>query len=150
MPLSVPKRHGSPDSFYKDCPLTQMGEMQALLLGQAFHDVAGISIKHVYCSPSLRSLQTCQSVLRGLLQEETTPIALEPGLFEWLAWYSDAMPQFMTPKEMTEAGLRLRDDHQYFVDFNELTDRRESAEQYYMRYHYVVQCVLRTTQHIGM
>lgn len=148
MPLSLPRRQGAPDSFYKDCPLTQVGETQALLLGKALC-TAEVSLQHVYCSPSLRSLQTCRGILRGLLQDETTPIALEPGLFEWLAWYTDAMPQFMTPKEMTEAGFRLKDDHQYFVDFSELTDRRESAEQYYMRSHYIVQSVLRTTQHIG-
>ncbi|EFX80352.1 hypothetical protein DAPPUDRAFT_318481 [Daphnia pulex] len=150
MPLSVPKRQGSPESFFKDCPLTILGETQAGLLGQALRS-AGESnkIQHVYCSPSLRSLQTCQNILKGLEIEQSIPISLEPGLFEWLAWYQDSMPQFLTPSEMLDAGFRLREQHQYFIDFSELCDRRESAEQYYMRSHYVTQCALRCTEHIG-
>ena len=149
MPLSVPKRQGSPESFFKDCPLTILGETQAGLLGQALR-IAGVStIQHVYCSPSLRSLQTCHNILKGLEVEHSVPICLEPGLFEWLAWYQDSMPQFLTPSEMRDAGFRLHDQHQYFIDFNELSDRRESAEQYYMRSHYVTQCALRCTEHIG-
>lgn len=150
MPLSVPKRQGSPESFYKDCPLTILGETQAGLLGQALRAVGGSNrIQHVYCSPSLRSLQTCQNILKGLEIEHSVPICLEPGLFEWLVWYQDSMPQFMTPSEMLDAGFRLRENHQYFIDFSELSDRRESAEQYYMRSHYVTQCALRCTEHIG-
>jgi ubiquitin-associated SH3 domain-containing protein len=150
MPLSVPKRQGSPESFFKDCPLTILGETQAGLLGQALRS-AGESnkIQHVYCSPSLRSLQTCQNILKGLEIEQSIPISLEPGLFEWLAWYQDSMPQFLAPSEMLDAGFRLREQHQYFIDFSELCDRRESAEQYYMRSHYVTQCALRCTEHIG-
>lgn len=149
MPLSLPKRQGSPESFYKDCPLTVLGETQARLLGQALR-LAGISsIQHVYCSPSLRSMQTCQNILKGLEIEHSVPICLEPGLFEWLIWYKDSLPQFLTPSEMLDAGFRLSDQHQYFVSFNELLETHESAEQYYMRSHYVTQCALRCTEHIG-
>lgn len=150
MPLAVPKRQGSPESFFKDCPLTILGETQAGLLGQALRSSGGSNkIQHVYCSPSLRSLQTCQNILKGLEIEQSIPICLEPGLFEWLAWYQDSMPQFLSPSEMLDAGFRLREHHQYFIDFSELCDRRESAEQYYMRSHYVTQCALRCTEHIG-
>lgn len=149
MPLTVPKRHASPESFFKDCPLTVLGETQAGLLGQALRLAGESRIQHVYCSPSLRSLQTCQNILKGLEIEHTVPICLEPGLFEWLAWYQDSMPQFLTLSEMLDTGFRLQKDHQYFIDFSELSDRRESAEQYYMRSHYVTQCALRCTEHIG-
>ena len=148
MPLAVPVRQGSPDSFVKDCPLTCIGETQARLLGEAMR-IANVDIHHVYASPSLRCLQTCRNILVGLGIEHKVAIALEPGLFEWLAWYLDAMPNFLTEDEMTQAGFRLRQDYRSFITFPELGDRRESSEQYYMRSYYVTQCVLRSTAHIG-
>lgn len=152
MPLDVPERSGSPESFAKDCPLTLLGQTQAGLLGQAMR-LAGIdTIRHVYCSPSLRCLQTCQSLLKGLTDgsPEKFPIALEPGLFEWLAWYVDSLPQFLTLDEIRQAGFSLKEGHDPFVSLKELTDRRESGEQYYMRSQYVVQCALRSTEHLGI
>lgn len=126
-----------------------LGEIQANLLGQALRLTGSASLRHVYCSPSLRSLQTCHNILKGLQLDRALPIALEPGLFEWLAWYQDSLPQFMTPEEMEEAGFFLKKDHQFMISFDELSDRRESAEQYYGRSHYLVQCALRSTEHLG-
>jgi len=148
MPVSVPKRHGSPESFFKDSPITSGGEMMARFLGEALVD-ANQTLGHVYCSPSLRCVQTANGILKGLGVQDKTPITIEPGLFEWLAWYQDSMPTFMTPTELEEAGFRLRRDHQPIIDFSELRDRKESSEQYYARSLYVTQCILRLTAHIG-
>lgn len=155
LPLTVPKRQGSPESFHLDCPLTVLGETQAGLLGQALRLAGESKIQHVYCSPSLRSLQTCHNILKGLEIEHSVPICLEPGLFEWLAWHKGSgMPQFLTPTELADAGFRLHKDHQYFIDFSQLNDMLrsepvESIEQYYKRSHYVTQLALRCTEHIG-
>jgi len=148
MPLTVPRRQGSPESFFKDSPMTCVGETQARFLGEAMKGVQQ-SVQHVYCSPSLRCVQTASNILKGLNVNDKVPIALEPGLFEWLAWYQDSMPKFMSPKELQEAGFLLREDHQHIVDFSELRDRKESSEQYYARSLYVIQCILRLTAHIG-
>lgn len=55
----------------------------------------------------------------------------------------------MSDSELEAAGFRLRRDHRPFIAISKLGDRRETSEQYYMRSHYVVQCSLRSTAHLG-
>lgn len=64
MPETLPERAGTPHSFYKDCPLTQIGLLQASLVGRAMH-ASNTQVHHVFCSPSLRCVQTCTNILRG-------------------------------------------------------------------------------------
>ena len=78
MPKSVPLRHKGPEGFARDCPLTVMGTLQASLVGEAMKE-AGITINHVYCSPSLRCIQTAYSLLKSLGALEL-PIHVEPGM----------------------------------------------------------------------
>ena len=56
-----------PVGFARDCPLTVMGTLQATLVGDAMRE-NGVSISHVYCSPSLRCIQTCHALLKSLGQ----------------------------------------------------------------------------------
>ena len=100
MPLkeNIPQRTGGPDTFAKDCPLTRIGCIQARLTGEAMRD-SSASISHVYCSPSLRCIQTAHYILQGLGKLELK-IHIEPGLFEWLAWYQDVMPNWMSAQDL--------------------------------------------------
>ncbi|XP_059474408.1 ecdysteroid-phosphate phosphatase [Neocloeon triangulifer] len=147
MPLSVPKRQGGPQSFSKDCPLTRVGELQAALVGEAMKE-ANVEIHHVFCSPSLRCIQTCTGILDGL-GKTSLKINVEPGLFEWLGWYPETMPEWLTYKELTEAGFRINPNYKPIVSFEELSENRESCEQFYIRSFYLTQNVIKNTADMG-
>jgi len=82
-------------------------------------------------------------------QAENQPIAIEPGLFEWLAGYPDSLPDWMSIKELQEAGYNIKPNYKPFVREEELHDRQESAEQFYMRSFYLAQSVIRSTTDRG-
>lgn len=56
---------GEASAYLKDSPLTNIGLFEAKLVGESLRD-NNVNIEHVYCSPSFRCIQTCDSVLRGL------------------------------------------------------------------------------------
>merc|ERR1712223_333654 len=152
MPENVPLRRKGPAGFARDCPLTVMGTLQATLVGNAMKE-NGISISHVYCSPSLRCIQTCHSLLKSLGALDL-PIHVEPGLFEWLAWYQDAMPDFMSDTELAEAGYNIELSYKAYISADELRDSQdqgcvEGCEAYYTRNFFVTQCVLASTEDVG-
>ena len=125
MPETVPLRKKGPVGFARDCPLTVMGTLQATLVGDAMKE-NGISISHVYCSPSLRCIQTCHALLKSL-GALNLPIHVEPGLFEWLAWYQDAMPDFMSDTELAEAGYNIELSYKAYISADELRDSQDQG-----------------------
>jgi len=106
MPRVIPFRQSSPKSFIGDSPITEMGLYQARLTGEGLRE-QGIEFSHVYSSPSLRSIQTCQAILEGMGADPSLKINVEHGLFEWLAWCRGNMPQFMSLEELEQFGIRV-------------------------------------------
>ena len=119
MPKSVPQRRDGPEGFSRDCPLTVIGETQARMVGEAMKE-AGVQIHHVFCSPSLRCVQTCHNILTGLGVQDRLAINIEPGLFEWLAWYQDEMPSWMNSAELQAAGYNVEPQYKPYISSEEL------------------------------
>ncbi|TKC35414.1 hypothetical protein EI555_005468 [Monodon monoceros] len=107
MPHSLPQRSGGFRDYEKDAPITVFGCMQARLVGEALLESNTI-IDHVYCSPSLRCVQTAYNILKGLQQENHLKIRVEPGLFEWTKWVAgNTLPAWIPPSELAAANLSV-------------------------------------------
>ncbi|XP_075046521.1 ubiquitin-associated and SH3 domain-containing protein B isoform X2 [Mixophyes fleayi] len=107
MPLSLPQRSGSYRDYEKDAPITVFGCTQAQLVGEALLE-SNTVVDYVYCSPSLRCVQTAHHILKGLNQENKGKIRIEPGLFEWTKWVSgNALPAWLSPTELASANLSV-------------------------------------------
>ena len=85
----------------------------------------------------------------GLGIAHLLPLNIEPGLFEWLAWYHDCLPVWMTLDELVQAGYNINKDYKPLIRPDELKDTNESCEHYYSRSAYVTQSVINTTQAQG-
>ncbi|XP_016995493.2 ecdysteroid-phosphate phosphatase isoform X2 [Drosophila takahashii] len=145
MPKTLPRRKNSPEGWQNDSPLTNVGVYQANLIGQALFE-AQVQIDHVYCSPSYRCIQTCTSALEGLQLTGKHKIKLEPGLFEWMAWYPSGVPDWLNKNELVEAKYDVDLDYEPVQPGSDLTVRlKESTEQFYERNHDVILQLLEQT-----
>ncbi|CAN7982802.1 unnamed protein product [Ixodes hexagonus] len=91
---------------------------------------------------------TCQHLI-STLHFEDVPINVEPGLFEWLAWYPEGTPVWMTPSEFKSIGYHINTEYKPLIEAEELRHKKESIEQYYMRSFYVSQNLLKKTASEG-
>jgi len=148
MPPSVPERKDGPEGFTRDCPLTVVGTTQAKLVGDAMRE-SGVVINHVFCSPSLRCVQTCHHILKGLGVADKLKINIEPGLFEWLAWYQDGMPSWMSSSELICSGYNVEPNYKPYISSEELQDTQESCQQFFIRNFFITQCALQATEEAG-
>ena len=70
-------------------------------------------------------------------------INIEPGLFEWLAWYQDEMPSWMTAAELTAAGYNVEPGYKPYISSEELHDTvQETCGQFFIRNFFITQCAL--------
>ncbi|BFZ05450.1 hypothetical protein BsWGS_08490 [Bradybaena similaris] len=130
LPPDMVRRESYKD-FLKDSPLTEVGRFQARATGDALHR-AGVDIKFVYSSPSLRCVQTAQNVIDGM--KNNAKICIEPSAFEWFGWYKNAMPVWMTPQQLEEDGFSVNVHHKPLVSIGEL-NLDETVANYYERCH---------------
>ncbi|KAJ8927502.1 hypothetical protein NQ314_020032 [Rhamnusium bicolor] len=92
-----------------------------------------IDIHFAYCSPSFRCIQTCDAFLQGLNKRDKVKIKIEPGLFEWLVWYPECLPDWFTVEELKNAGYNIDENYQPFINEKDLKESKENCEQFYLR-----------------
>ncbi|CAI5643825.1 unnamed protein product [Oreochromis niloticus] len=148
MPTSLPARSGGHRDFDKDCPITVFGATQARLVGEALLE-SNTTIDFVYCSPSLRCIQTAQHILQGLQQDGKTKIRVEPGLFEWTKWVSGTcLPAWIPPAELAAANLSVDTTYRPHIPISKLTVS-ESYDTYISRSFQVTREILTECKNLG-
>lgn len=148
MPSSLPSRVGGHRDYDKDCPITVFGSTQARLVGEALLE-SHTAIDFVYCSPSLRCVQTAQNILQGLQLDGKTKIRVEPGLFEWTKWVSGTcLPIWIPPAELATANLCVDTTYRPHFPVNKLTVS-ESYETYISRSFQVTREILAECKSLG-
>lgn len=144
MPKTLPTR--KPSLWQRDSPLTNVGRYQALLVGEGMKD-AGVHIEKVYCSPSFRCIQTATSVLEGLGLKDTLPICIEPGLFEWLAWYQDGIPEWLTSEELIAADYNIATEYKPMTTADDLKEHcHEKLGEFYCRNSDIAESIIKSTE----
>lgn len=92
-----------------------------------------VEINYAYSSPSYRCIQTCDAVLRELNKKDDIKIRVEHGLFEWLMWYPESIPDWMSLEELKNAGYNVDENYTPLINEGELRDAKENCEQFYLR-----------------
>lgn len=128
LPVSMIPRDNHKD-FTKDSPLTEIGKFQARATGDAFKR-AGVNIQHVFVSPALRCVQTAQGVVDGM--GNNAQLNIEPSAFEWLGWYKDLMPKWLSPQHLKDNGFSINVEHKPAVQVRDL-NVEETTDDYYNR-----------------
>ncbi|XP_043265006.1 protein UBASH3A homolog isoform X1 [Colletes gigas] len=139
MPKEIPSRNIQ--DFQNDSPLTTVGEVQAGLVGEAMKS-SSIKIDVAFTSPSLRCIQTLAHILKGL--DSNIPMKIEPGLIEWLAWYPNGVPIWMTSEELITAGFNIDNSYDPIIKTKELPSK-ENVAQYYERSYELIKRIIENT-----
>lgn len=56
-------------------------------------------------------MQTAQSVLKGISEEDEIKIRIEPTLFEFTGLHPNGQPKFATPQELYSANFNIDLDY---------------------------------------
>ncbi|KAJ7996203.1 hypothetical protein DPEC_G00234620 [Dallia pectoralis] len=148
MPPTLPTRTGGFRDYDKDCPITVFGSTQARLVGEALLE-SHTKIDFVYCSPSLRCVQTAHNILRGLQLEGKTKIRVEPGLFEWTKWVSGtSLPAWIPPTDLAADSLSVDTAYRPHIPVSKLTVS-ESYDTYISRSFQVTREILSDCKTLG-
>uniref|UniRef100_A0A914BUW4 Phosphoglycerate mutase n=1 Tax=Acrobeloides nanus TaxID=290746 RepID=A0A914BUW4_9BILA len=142
MPKMLPKRHGGPQAFVDDTPLTELGYFHSVLTGKALA-MSGIEIHHVYASPALRSIQTANGIVEGLNQPNLK-INVEIGLFEWTKFY-EYLARWMTVEELIAFKYHINPHYESLHSKHELK-MDETIDDWYTRSHHITSKILENSQ----
>lgn len=81
---------------------------------------------------------------------EKIPIRIEPALFEWLIWYVNNYPDWMSDNELIAAGYNIDKLYKPIISRDDLQNNmKETCDQYYSRTCSVVKNALNIAQTDG-
>uniref|UniRef100_A0A672Q7R2 Glucuronokinase 1-like n=1 Tax=Sinocyclocheilus grahami TaxID=75366 RepID=A0A672Q7R2_SINGR len=130
MPAALPAWGGAHRDYEMDTPITVVGATQAKIVGEAMLE-NNTTIDFVYCSPSLRCVQT-----------ESVGSSVEPGLFEWTKWVTGtSLPAWIPPTDLAAANLNVDTTYRPHIPISKLTVS-EAYDTYISRSHQVTKDIL--------
>uniref|UniRef100_A0A8C7V1E7 Ubiquitin associated and SH3 domain containing Bb n=1 Tax=Oncorhynchus mykiss TaxID=8022 RepID=A0A8C7V1E7_ONCMY len=148
MPVSLPMWNGGHRDYDMDTPITVFGSTQAQIVGQALLE-SNTVIDFVYCSPSLRCVQTAQNILKGLQQDGKLKIRVEPGLFEWTKWVSgSSLPAWILPTDLAASHFSVDTTYRPLIPICKLSVS-ESYDTYVSRSYQVTKDILSDCKNMG-
>ncbi|XP_014017956.1 ubiquitin-associated and SH3 domain-containing protein B [Salmo salar] len=148
MPVSLPMWNGGHRDYDMDTPITVFGSTQAQIVGQALLE-SNTVIDFVYCSPSLRCVQTAQNILKGLQQDGKLKIRVEPGLFEWTKWVSgSSLPAWIPPTDLAASHFSVDTTYRPLIPICKLSVS-ESYDTYMSRSYQVTKDILSDCKNMG-
>ncbi|XP_051521921.1 ubiquitin-associated and SH3 domain-containing protein B-like isoform X2 [Myxocyprinus asiaticus] len=141
MPAELPAGDGVQRDYEMDAPITVVGSTQARIVGEALLE-SNTTIDFVYCSPSLRCVQTANEILKGMQQDGRISIRVEPGLFEWTKWVpGTTLPAWIPPTDLAAAKLNVDTTYRPHIPICKLTVS-ETYEMYISRSYQVTKDIL--------
>uniref|UniRef100_A0A673K0D6 Ubiquitin associated and SH3 domain containing Bb n=1 Tax=Sinocyclocheilus rhinocerous TaxID=307959 RepID=A0A673K0D6_9TELE len=141
MPAALPAWGGAHRDYEMDTPITVVGATQSKIVGEALLE-SNTTIDFVYCSPSLRCVQTAHEILRGMQQDGRISIRVEPGLFEWTKWVTGtSLPTWIPPTDLAAANLNVDTTYRPHIPISKLTVS-EAYDTYISRSHQVTKDIL--------
>jgi hypothetical protein len=147
MPNDLPIRP-SKREFLGDSPLTEIGQFQARLTGDALGN-EGYKIHHCYVSPALRCIQTAHHILAAQGLEKIVKIRIEPSVFEFLGWYDKGLPTFLSHEALINFGYNIDVNYRPLLPVDRL-QADENYTDYYQRSFNVTKYLTNLHQADGM
>uniref|UniRef100_A0A915DZ65 Uncharacterized protein n=1 Tax=Ditylenchus dipsaci TaxID=166011 RepID=A0A915DZ65_9BILA len=132
MPLSLKPLIRVLEEYVDDSPLTQMGNLMAQMIGRGML-INNLTPDSIYCSPSLRCIQTASIV--SSIVEANCKLRIEPGLFENNNLYMQGRPSWLTKEDLSEAGFIIDLSYKPFFDEDDVWFHKENYSSYNRRLH---------------
>ncbi|VDN33626.1 unnamed protein product [Gongylonema pulchrum] len=99
-----------------------------------------ITVDFLYVSPALRCIQTAQGILKGLGNSELE-LLVEPGLFQWMRWCKNRMPEFLSINELVKADFPVSTTYKPLYNAQNY-DLHETLEEYFQRSYALIKNIL--------
>lgn len=78
--------------------------------------------------------------VEGMGIKDQCKIRIDYGLFEWLIWYPNDLPEWCTTAELITAGYNIDCNYQSSMTIEQLIESRdEDCSEFYLRNHYAVE-----------